>query len=66
MADTLTRKIRLLERRLRQKRRELERVNPVDDPGRYRAMFEQVAALEARRRTLRTSRDAGLRRSDSS
>jgi hypothetical protein len=44
-----------LERRLRRHRRELERINPVEEPDRYRAAFERVIAMEARRRSLRNA-----------
>ena len=57
MTDETRRRLRSLERRLRRQRRALERINPVQHPERYRVLFEEVAAMEARRRSLRTSAD---------
>lgn len=57
MSDDGNRRLRSLERRLRRHRRDLERVNPMEEPGRYRALFERVAAMEARRRSLRAEAD---------
>ena len=57
MTDQTRRRLRSLERRLRRQRRALERINPVQHPERYRILFEEVAAMEARRRSLRTSAD---------
>jgi hypothetical protein len=50
-------RLRSLERRLRRHRRELERINPIEEPNRYRVAFERVVAMEARRRTLRNTAD---------
>ncbi|MDX1511667.1 MAG: hypothetical protein R3249_09985 [Nitriliruptorales bacterium] len=57
MTDETRRRLRSLERRLRRQRRALERINPIQHPARYRTLFEEVAAMEARRRSLRGRTD---------
>lgn len=42
-----------LERRLRKRRRALERTNPLNDPDGYRGRFREVIGLEAQVRDAR-------------
>lgn len=57
--EDAARQLRALERRLRRERPALERINPLEQEEAYLAGFEQLVALEARRRDLRARVDAG-------
>lgn len=48
-------RLRSLQRRLRREKRVLERLNPLEEPERYEALFTRLVALEAERRDLRAS-----------
>ncbi|MBW3657489.1 MAG: hypothetical protein KY457_02550 [Actinobacteria bacterium] len=52
-------RLRSLGRRLRREKRVLERLNPLEEPERYEALFTRVVELEAERRALRGASGGG-------
>lgn len=46
-------RLRSVQRRLRREKRTLERLNPLEEPERYEALFTRVIDLEAAVRRLR-------------